>query len=268
MLPNYVCTEFQLHFHSKQICSSKSTIQHDCHIKLNIRLPGTVQSAQRFQSTTLQNLRNLDGAHNRKRSDVMLLSCKPAKKLAFSYQLRQLVAILLKKQTSRNYIPLLLPDENSKLVRSWWNIHEHVSPIDNTVSIPEGDKAWCCGFNLEPNSGEILQRKQYVLISTINPLINCAVGNRWFWTHLVTMFSVFLHYKQIFLGNINLANYLCNVFVRIPSWHEKWAVWLRSCRKPPHTCVGGDYTKWSLKRLWYSALKCLRAIPCFDFPHG
>ena len=60
-----------------------------CHIKPTMTLAHAMARAQRFGPTTLVNLSNPAGGHQRKGIDVSFPSCKLAKKVSFTYKSRQ-----------------------------------------------------------------------------------------------------------------------------------------------------------------------------------
>ena len=147
-----------------------------CHIKANMRLPEAMQRAQRFQPTTIENLMDPTGDHQRKRLDVILLSCKPAKKQTFSFQSRQSFAgkrrmvestfhrfFSLKIVNSAEVVGIFTKTEAQSitLLQYWKDLRPGVA-----VSI------------LNPTVEGFFNASNNILISTINPLINCAVVNR------------------------------------------------------------------------------------------
>ena len=144
-----------------------------CHFKRTMKLFDAMQRAQRFNSTTLDAVVDPNGDHHRKRLDVTFLSCKPAKKSTFQYQSRQ-NNFAKRKLIECNYDRFLLfkvvnaPEvvgmftksdvETGVVLQYWKDIRPGV-----TVSI------------LNPKFEGYFQTSNNVLISTINPLVVCAV---------------------------------------------------------------------------------------------
>ena len=141
-----------------------------------MRLPEAMARAQRFEATTIDQLMDPSADHNRKRLDAILLSCKPAKKQAFSYQTRQAFGgkrrqieasfhrfFLLQVVNSSDVVGVFTQNEahSVTLLQYWKDLRPGVA-VSILNPVVEGY------FNASNN----------ILLSTKNPLINCAVVTR------------------------------------------------------------------------------------------
>ena len=138
-------------------------------------LPEAMQRVQRFDATTLDEVTDPNANHQRKRLDVIFLSCKPAKKQNFNYQIRH-GATGKKRQAETAYHRFFLFQIiNSTEVIGMFTKTEEVSIV--VLQYWKDIRPGVAVSILNPTFDGYFQTGNNQLLSTKNPLVPCAVVN-------------------------------------------------------------------------------------------